>query len=190
MQERLLDTFSNGQALRNVSDSASAIAKTDSVLPILPTAELGAAQRLEPALNTITAEQTLPETKRFEELIGPAPQIENPKRVWRLRPRQMWEGTVVEIANGGFVARITDMTNPENPDEQATFELSEVSPEDRDLIRPGSSFYWTVGTERSPAGQVRNVTMVQFRRLPRYTNSSVQRATKRANEILSIFEPE
>jgi len=57
-----------------------------------------------------------------------------------LKTRQLWEGTVTEVRDVGFVAILSDKTNPRNPAEQATFEFDniEISPEDQKLISPGS----------------------------------------------------
>src|ERR1019366_9373532 len=39
-----------------------------------------------------------------------------PGRAPRLKTRQLWEGTVIELSDNGFVAVLTDKTNPNNPD--------------------------------------------------------------------------
>ena len=48
-----------------------------------------------------------------------------------LQIRQLWEGTVIEVRDGQFVATLNDKTSPSNPDEQAVFECSEISRDDR-----------------------------------------------------------
>jgi hypothetical protein len=54
--------------------------------------------------------------------------------VARLTPRQAWEGTVIERRGSSFLARVTDHTNPFNPDELVTFDLDEISEEDRQML--------------------------------------------------------
>ena len=108
----------------------------------------------------------------------------------KLRTKQIWEGTVVQCEAGSFSARISDRTNPANPDEMAEFEIEEVAPDDQQLINPGATFYWTIGTERTPAGQVRNIAVVNFRRLPRWTRSSFRKAERRAQDVLALFNQE
>lgn len=105
----------------------------------------------------------------------------------RLRPRQSWEGTVIERKDGSFIARVTDRTNPSHPDEIVTFGLDEISEEDQKLVAVGSSFYWTIGTEKSPAGQIKNVDMVSFRRLPHWKESSVREAEQEARNVLQLL---
>jgi hypothetical protein len=104
-----------------------------------------------------------------------------------LQTRQLWEGTVTEVRNGGFVAILSDRTNLANPDEHAVFDYGEVSPEDRGLINLGSAFYWIIGSERTVGGQIRNVSIVQFRRAPAWTRSALSRAADRAQRVREVF---
>ncbi len=104
-----------------------------------------------------------------------------------LKTRQLWEGTVTEVDEGGFVAVLSDMTNPRNPDEQVSFYNTEISPDDLRLINPGATFYWVIGNERTVAGQVKNVSMVQFRRVPAWTQRRLERAADRARRLLESF---
>jgi hypothetical protein len=108
------------------------------------------------------------------------------KRVPRLETRQLWEGTVIRVLNDTFVAILKDKTESKNPDEQVTFEFSEISREDRPLVKPGSSFYWTIGSKRT-AGQLENVSIVQFRRLPVWTRNALVNAETRARKVRDVF---
>jgi hypothetical protein len=56
-----------------------------------------------------------------------------------LQVRQLWEGTVVEIEDDGFIANLIDRTKPSNPEEQAKFEFQnfEVPDDDKPLVKPG-----------------------------------------------------
>ena len=67
---------------------------------------------------------------------------------------QVWEGTVIEILDDVFVASLSDKTKPSNPDERVEFAYSELKEDDKRLVSPGSVFYWTVGREITPAGQL------------------------------------
>jgi hypothetical protein len=107
-----------------------------------------------------------------------------------LRTRQLWEGTVTEIRDGGFVARLADLTNARNPDEQAVFETAEVSQDDRHLVRPGSAFYLVIGTEQTPGGTRKNVSIIQFRRLPAWTVSAAKKAVDYAVHARQFFRSE
>lgn len=101
---------------------------------------------------------------------------------------QLWEGTVTEVTDRDiFVATLTDLTTKSNPNEQAEFNCSEVSPDDLTLLAPGSTFYWIVGTERTRGGQQRNVSTLQFKRLPAWTESAIKRAADRSSRMKAIF---
>jgi hypothetical protein len=108
----------------------------------------------------------------------------------KLKTRQLWEGTVTEVRNGGFAAVLRDRTKLGNPDEQASFDFdyTEISPEDLQFINPGSSFYWVIGNELTAGGQVKNVSMLQFRRVPAWTQRRLDRVTERARRLRASFQ--
>jgi hypothetical protein len=103
-----------------------------------------------------------------------------------LQTRQLWEGTVTQVSNGGFIAVVSDKTDPTNPQEQVSFDLGDVSDEDHELVRVGSSFYWIIGRERT-GGTVRNVSIVQFRRVPAWTASAMSKASERARRFAEVL---
>ncbi len=104
-----------------------------------------------------------------------------------LQTRQLWEGTITEVRRDGFVAILSDRTDPNNPDERVAFDYAQIPKEDHPLVRPGSTFYWIIGSERTFGGQVKNVSIVQFRRLPAWTRSALARATERAQRLRQAF---
>ena len=106
-------------------------------------------------------------------------------RTLRLKTRQIWEGTITEVRDREFVAVLRDKTEPRNPDEVATFTFdnTEISEEDQNLIFSGSSFYWIIGTQQTIAKQAINVSMLQFRRLPAWSQTRLSRAMERARQI-------
>ena len=100
-----------------------------------------------------------------------------------LQTRQLWEGTVMDICNDTFVARLRDCSVPENPDEEVTFEVNEVDDWDRELVRTGASFYWVVGKLRSPMGTKSNISFLRFKRVPAWTRRSLDSAARRAKKL-------
>lgn len=110
------------------------------------------------------------------------------KKVSRLQTRQLWEGTVSDVTADTFTARLIDKTNPENPEETAVFELSEISPEERIFVNPGSPFYLVIGSERTPAGQIKGVSMLHFRRLPGWSRSSLSEIATKAKQLDAVFQ--
>lgn len=104
-----------------------------------------------------------------------------------LKTLQVWEGTVTGLDEQNFVATLRDLTKPSNPDEQAEFARIEVSEDDQELLTAGSTFYWVVGTECTPGGQKRNISTLQFRRLPPWTGNALRRANERAAITRALF---
>jgi hypothetical protein len=187
MPNELPSTFSGGQQLKAESFSKAIYFEVSSVALPLPLPLIGAMQASEQP----SAPRTGNDGKHFPiDSLFALPVKYQASAVSTLKTKQSWEGTVISCENGGFTARVIDRTNPGNPDESVLFEFDEVSTDDRQLIHPGAVFYWTLGTERSPAGQIRNVNFVNFRRLPGWNESSFQEADKRAQRVLSLFSQE
>ena len=69
-------------------------------------------------------------------------------------------------------------------------DLEEVSPIDRPLMQPGVSFYWIIGTNRTPSGQQHNMSTLRFKRLPRITNAAYQRSRQWAQRMSETVNPE
>ena len=124
-----------------------------------------------------------------ERFVRPAAKRPTNERAHILRARQRWEGTVTEVNGEEFTAILTDLSNPRNSDEEAVLNLDELVIQDDDLplLKPGASFYWIVGTEKSPAGVVKNVSFLEFKRIPKWSTSALSRAKSRSNNFGSLF---
>jgi hypothetical protein len=100
------------------------------------------------------------------------------------RPRfevlQAFEGTVTELTELGFVARLVDRTDPRRPSEYGDFDLQDVSDADQPLVQPGAVFYWTIGYRVHPWGQKERSGPLVFRRLPAWTGRDLERAKGQA----------
>ncbi len=95
---------------------------------------------------------------------------------------QKWEGVVIAVEKDIFQARLLDLTD-ENPEEQAEFLIEEISDDDRELLRPGAVFYWSLGYLTTGTGQRIRTSIVKFRRLPAWTERDMRMAQERAKEI-------
>lgn len=100
---------------------------------------------------------------------------------------QKWEGSVLRVEEGTFVARLTDLTDPTRPDEEATFDLREVSDADAPLLEPGAVFYLCIGYDVSVAGQKTRAAQFRFRRLPAWSRAAIARIEARTAEVLDVF---
>ncbi|HEX8947795.1 MAG TPA: hypothetical protein VF790_02465, partial [Dissulfurispiraceae bacterium] len=95
---------------------------------------------------------------------------------------QKWEGVVTEIGKDVFNARLFDLT-ANNPEEIAEFSIDDVSEDDRELLKPGAIFYWSIGYLTTRTGQRMRMSFIKFRRLPAWTERDIKSAKKRAAEL-------
>lgn len=100
---------------------------------------------------------------------------------------QKWQGQVSEVTNSTFTALLLDLLEP-SVEEEAEFDLEEVSRGDLDLVEPGAVFYWSVGYRTEPSGERSRSSVLVFRRLPAWTDRDLQRAQDRAKELRDSFE--
>lgn len=102
-------------------------------------------------------------------------------------PLQKWEGTVLEVIENSFIARLIDQTSGA-PDEEAEFPFEEISDDDLPLIEPGAIFYWNIGYTVSPSGQRTRSSLIRFRRLPAWTEGEIKEARREAERLSDILD--
>ena len=102
---------------------------------------------------------------------------------------QCWEGVVTSSPpyDRQFAAHLVDRTDPSRPEEEATFDVAEVSESDVDLLAEGAVFYWMIGHEDSLAGQRRNLSQLVFRRLPRWHQSEAKQIEREVEKLARAF---
>ena len=102
----------------------------------------------------------------------------------RFEVLQRWEGTVLEVGQSDFSARLRDLTNI-GIDEETSLFKEDLSQDDRRLLRPGAIFYLNIGYQTSVTGQrIRGLT-IRFKRLPKWSADEILDAWKRGQERLS-----
>jgi hypothetical protein len=99
---------------------------------------------------------------------------------------QKWVGHILEIKGETIVAKLSDINNP-TTHEIADFELIEVSPEDRELISIGASFYWSLGYSNY-YGQVEKKSLIRFQRTKPWDETDLTNITDRANELYNSLK--
>jgi hypothetical protein len=99
---------------------------------------------------------------------------------------QKWEGEVLSTNGSTFRARLLDLTG-DNPDQEAEIRVAEVSPRDRNKIRPRGVFYWYIGYRDSLNGERERASKFYFRRLPQLEEHEVERARRAAAELRSAL---
>lgn len=118
--------------------------------------------------------------------VFPLPLPKEARRRPSLVQLQEWEGYVLDVSETGFTARLVDLTRQETtPSEEADFDVEEVSDNDRDLLREGAVFRWTIGYETAPGGTKKRVSQLFFRRLPKWTKNEIAQADARAQDLLA-----
>jgi hypothetical protein len=182
MPPKFLTTFLGGQQAEEGADTGCNIVRT-MIQDAPPPAE-----RFNEGLSPSTMPFDWKITPNVE-LVPPTPRVTKGHGS-TLQIRQLWECTVTELRSEGFVATLSDKTKLDSPDEQGLFEFEniEISEDDHRLLSPGSVFYWMMGTERTRAGQVKNVSSVEFRRSPAWTRSAVAQASAQAASLKEWFE--
>lgn len=167
-------TVGTGSA-REVEDSAS-VAGTTIPSTIGTSVESHGASPMNVANDTAT--------RMVDAGVRPPPVIVLPveRRPDRFELLQQFEGTVLDVGEGEFSARLVDRTHPQRPTEIATFESSEVSEGDLPLLHPGAVFYLSIGYRiRSWGQRVREFT-ISFRRIPVWTRTDLAAIRANASE--------
>lgn len=92
-----------------------------------------------------------------------------------------WQGYVTDVTPDTFHAVIFD-TSPDSEDETETVEFTRdtVNSLMRHLIVPGAIFFWDLGFQRDPSGQIVRQSVVSFPMIPRWDADELSRAKERA----------
>ena len=96
---------------------------------------------------------------------------------------QNWIGFVEEITQDEFRAKLIDESSPETY-EVASFDKEEVSPNDRDFLKPGAVFYWSVGFENNN-GQISKKSLIRFKRSVDFTRDDVDEIADQSSELMN-----
>jgi len=104
----------------------------------------------------------------------------------RLIPLQTWEGYVeaVDEPNKLIRVRLCDLEKTGTSDEEiAEISFDEIYQDDLELVRPGAVFRWIIGYREQPFGRRERVSSFVFRRLPSWTESDLESAQKKCEEL-------
>lgn len=131
-------------------------------------------------------EQGLRDLSRIVDL--PPPKVRRAPTV-TLHALQEWEGYVVDVTEGDFVARLVDLTaGSSHEEEEAVIPLDEVAEQDAHKVGPGSIFRWVIGYERSAAGTKKRVSQIVFRDLPAITGTDLRDGEAWAQETIRALD--
>ncbi|MFM0653442.1 hypothetical protein [Paraburkholderia sediminicola] len=104
-------------------------------------------------------------------------------------PLQTWEGYVTSVIpeERRFTADLHDKAALAQS-YSAEISLTEIDPEDLDLVKEGAVFYWTFGKVNVSRGSPVNYDQIRFRRLPNWTKTRLETATRKATELYDFFK--
>jgi len=89
--------------------------------------------------------------------------------------RQRWEGLIVHLTENSLWAELSDLTKPNQPVETVEIPLDEISPGDRPILAEGAVFYWHIGFETKPGGQINRVSEIRMRRTPAWSQYDIEK---------------
>jgi hypothetical protein len=96
---------------------------------------------------------------------------------------QKWIGHVTIINKNTFKAQLTDLNDPTTY-EVGEFEISEVPPEDLELLSLGAAFYWSVG-QANVNGQVEKKSLIRFQRMKPWSETDYDTALDKADILFN-----
>jgi hypothetical protein len=102
----------------------------------------------------------------------------------RIQVLQQLEGVVLECGAEDFTAELRNLTEKKTAPEFAEFSYAEVSQPDRPLLQRGAVFYWVVGYDTNPTGQITRISEIRFRRSPKWSSRKLRIAAERAAQRL------
>ena len=95
---------------------------------------------------------------------------------------QKWEGVVLEIKDETFKAELNDLKKI-GIKEEAEIYIEEISPDDKDLLKVGNSFYWHIGFYDKASGERTRTSFIRFVRLPKWNKLEIKLAELEADKL-------
>lgn len=132
------------------------------------------------------AEQSVSAIKNAAQPVFYVPKVasRDPSERATFSPLQEWEGFVSEIGSDSFTGLLVDLTAKKTrPEEKMEFPISDLSEDDRSLLREGAIFRWSIGYHKQH-GTKKRVSQVVFRRLPAWTWSDFEMSKLKVKEIV------
>ncbi|MDX2306347.1 MAG: hypothetical protein NW226_26295 [Microscillaceae bacterium] len=99
---------------------------------------------------------------------------------------QSWRGHITEINDDFFVAELEDLIN-QGTTEIAEFDFGSVSPDDLQLIKLGSVFYWNI-TKKMNRGQLTKESYLRFQRVILWDEEDYDNASDKAAELFNTLK--
>lgn len=97
-----------------------------------------------------------------------------------------WKGTVAERNGTTFSADLEPILRDGSP-KFAEIHLEDIPSEDQELVRPGATFYWSIGYLEKPYGTRIKASIIRFRRPPEWTQRELKKAKKEARRFKQLL---
>ena len=95
----------------------------------------------------------------------------------------------MRFGTDSITADLVDVTaNAKSITEQAEIPFEELSDVDRQKLRIGSIFRWSIGYQRTTSGTKMRVSNIVFRELPRWTQKDIREAREEAARLEQYFK--
>lgn len=99
-----------------------------------------------------------------------------------------WEGVVEKISVDTFEARLRSIKGGQTDHiEYAEFDVSDVPEGDKNLLKPGGIFRWTIGVS-TQHGTKKKFSSIYFRRMPAWTKRSLANSTQEITNLIVDLE--
>jgi hypothetical protein len=115
---------------------------------------------LEPSSSNSDLARLLPRLSRRARRKDRLPLLPLQETFWLLH---RWQGQVLSVGPSSFDVALFDPSDP-SLIEGATFQKTELSPENLKLLRPGAVFYWFVGLRDFPDGHRQRESRIWMKR--------------------------
>lgn len=141
------------------------------------------------AVEPLDVDRLDPERDSFTLHVGYRRPVAAPRSVAQIVTLQTWEGFVTDVRGEEFHARLSDLTERADDDEEVVaLSLSEVDEDDRELVRPGGVFRWIIGYHQRPFERRESFSSIVFRRLPAWTAEDLRAAQAQGEIIADAFQ--
>jgi hypothetical protein len=117
--------------------------------------------------------------KAHSRVFSDRPETTFGKQVYFARLEEL-EGTVLEVRDNLFLARLVDPTGAQ-PDQEVELELAQITDADQPLVMPGAMFYWTIGYRTHFRRDL--VLALELRRLPPASQHERRSALREAEQF-------
>lgn len=183
MDSKTLEAVSVDETIQNDSILTSENYIKDETSYDIP---IGKDSDLEKNENTIADTQNLSQNESISENDLFSKSGKSYKNLAVFESIQKWKGFVTNIKDESFEARLSDLTNG-GADEIAEFSIFDISENDRESLKIGKIFYWSIG-RKEYLGQIEKTSRIRFQKVIKWDIDLVNKVKSKVDEYLKIPE--